>query len=464
VAEIGIFSANDPNAALSNGLLLPAYDSSLKLSALTYHSDLGIAQYGFQDVEIVQQTMSRRRIRYGAIFTVSTVTAWWRSGKFDAIGRTFTRLGEAFELLDLFVRSRIQIVRVRKIWVDTFLDPYWKAVTVNHNITGAQVAQSFLVSNDFWLTKLSVFFTAKAAAENVFLSLVEVTNGVPDMTKAVLHQTLQHADMIVNGWTDVTTVPTFLKSGTRYALLITSIANHRVGMAFGDAGLEGTFFYSTDGAYFQGDLTKSMMLKLWGAKFRAAQVAIQLNALNLDGGIRDVDVLAPAIVPDSTQLIWEVKPQGSTTWIPLDQANLSAFDATPPLALFQARMVGTQDVAPGVMLIGSQVSIARPKLAFTHISTPIELAAPSDTIKVKLRLEDFDDTPHDCGMRLRVDAAWETPDVTEDVVIAAETGQLYRTFTFNLAAPADTFSIEIAGTTNNAGNTFHVAERVHWAL
>ena len=465
VGELDIFSANDPNAKVTSGLLLPKFDHALRMAILTYHSDIGIAQYGFQTFNLVQRLMSRERLRYGSIFTVCTNAQWWKDGTFDSTTGTFTKDGESFQLVGLEQNLGVghEIMRLRQVWVDTYDEPYWDYVVQEHTITGAQVAQTFLAGNDFWLSRIGFFVTAKAANENVFLTLCEVTNGVPDLDKVILHQTVDHASLVEGDWTRVEVVPTFLKAGKRYAVVLTSNANHRIGMASGENYLDGTFFYSTDGAYFQGDLTKDLLLELWGARFIAPQVTVELDALNLDGGIRNIDLLAGSVVPASTKLVFEVQPGGSGAWVPLTVDDLTAFNSTPPLCRFRARFVGTKDIMPGLMLTGSEWRLSRPKTAFTHISTEQTLGAAADTIVVKFTLEDFDDTPHDFDCRLRVGGAWETPDVTEEIVLNAADKRIMRTYTFNLDDATESFRIEAKGSTNSAGNTFHVAERVHYA-
>lgn len=465
VRALSIFSANDPNAALNSGLLLPAYEHTLKMEIGPYHSDQGIAQYGFQTFDVVQRQMSRQRIRYGSIFTVCTNAQWWKSGTFDSTTGTFRKDGETFELVGLEANYGVghEIFRLRQIWVDTYQEPYWDYVVVDHSITGAQVAQTFLVSNDMWMTRFGFYLTSVAANENIFLTICEVTNGVPDLKKAVLQQTVPYASLLANNWTVVTTIPTFLAAGKRYAAVLTSSANHKVGMAYGQSYLDGTFFYSTDGAYYQGDLTKDMMIQVWGAKFNASQVTIELEALNLDGGIRNIDILGSMVVPQSTDLIFEVQPGGSGAWHPLKSEDLTAFALTPPLCRFRARFDGTRDVMPGLMLTGSEVKLSRPKVLFKHISKPRTLAGASDKITIVLTAEDFDETPHDLACRLRVGSTWETPDTTVTTLLSAEDKRISREFRFDLPAPTTAFTIEITGSTNSAANTFHVAERIYYA-
>jgi len=464
--EADIFSANDPNAALSGGILLPAYDSIIKMAIDAYHSDLGIAQYGFQTIDTVQMTMSRQRLRYGTIFTVCTNSSWWQSGSFDSTTGTFQKDGETFELVGLednYGKGH-EILRLRQVWTDTYKEPYWAAVSIDHEIQGALVAQSVLASSDMWLTKLGFYLTSKAANENVIMTLVELTNGAPDLTKAVLHQVVPHASLVVNGWTRTTVTPTFLKAGKRYALILISNANHRIGMAYGQKYLDGTFFYSTDGVYYQGDLTKDMMIELWGAKFRSPQVTIPLESLNLDGGIRNIDILAGAVVPKSTELVYQVQPNGSGVWRSLSTEDIAAFASTPPLVNFRAAFIGSQDIMPGLQIDGSQIKLSRPKLAFKHISTVQTLDTASDDITVKLLVEDFDDTPHDVGCRLRIGAGWETPDTTTVVLLDAADKRYEITYNFQLGATTSSFRIEVTGATNSAGNTFHVSERIFWAV
>lgn len=464
VNALNIFSANDPNASVNSGLLLPAFDHVLKMEIGPYHSDLGMAQYGFATHDLVQRMMSRQRIRYGSEQTICTNSQWWRSGTYDPVTQTFRIGGETFAVLNPEVAQiNHQWVRYRQIFIDWYQEPYWESVVVEHSISGAQVAQSFLNANDTWATKLAFYLTVKAANENVFLTLCEVTGGVPDITKVILQQTVPHASLVSNGWTEVNIVPTFLRAGARYAIMLTSNANHRVGMAYGQSYLDGTFFYTTDGVYHQGDLTKDMMIQVYSAKFRAPQVTIELDALSLSGGIQNIDLIAGAVEPSSTELIYEIQPGGSGAWRQLTVDDLGALSSTPALCRFRARFVGTRDMMPCINLADSEVRISRPKVALKHISKPWAIANASDKITVQLLVEDFDPTPHTASCRLRVGATWETADTVTTKLIDAADKRYEKTFVFNLPATITEFVTEITGTTNHPSTTFHVAEFIFWA-
>lgn len=468
--EITLFSANDPNAAFSNGVLLPRYTEEIKINTGAFNTALGISQYGFQTHTMKQGYMSRSRIRYGGSQSVCTNGNQWNTPGQPA---DITGLYD-FGTTDIDVVADIyydpmnwahQANRTDKWWFDTWKEPFMYAVTQEHVISGAQVAQTFLVSNDIWSTRLGFYIVAKGANEDIHIALCEVTNGVPNLEKTVMKTVYPHSGIGV-GWHSMAIPPTFLQKGKRYAYVFISNANHQIGMTSGQSYLDGTFFYSTDGQYFQGDLTRDMMILVYGAKFNASQVTIEFAPINLDGGLRDIDILAEQWAPESTQLIFEVRPNGSGEWFPLGPENGSILNGAPALAQFRARFVGTKDMAPAIKLVGSRVKVSRPKTAFKHVSTKQTLGAPSSTIHLKYVLERFDDTPHDFTANLRVGVAktLETPDTVTTKLLDAEAGRYEREFTFNLAAPQTEFFIVSEGSTNSPSNVWHVAERTHYSI
>ena len=87
--------------------------------------------------------------------------------------------------------------------------------------------------------------------------------------------------------TPVPIVPTYLKSGRRYAIVLVTTGDHYVAMTNTDNGVvQGTFFVSTDGAFFAGNLVDDMKMRLYYAKFSASRVVVELTPLQLAGGIR----------------------------------------------------------------------------------------------------------------------------------------------------------------------------------
>jgi hypothetical protein len=475
--EIALFSANDPNATVSNGLLLPKFTNLLKI-ATSYDnsatSELGISQYGFQTIEMKQGYMSRTRLRYGGGRGICSNGTWWTWGGDPAPAALYdfetwnivalTDLGNWFDPTN---PSHVGL-RYDSWWLDTWKEPYMYAQTVDHTITGAMVAQSFLVPNDMWLTQVDIFVTAKGANEDVHLAVCEMIAGVPDLSRTIAKTVLAQAQIAANTWNSFAVQPTFLKKGAKYALVLVSNANHKVGMVSGQVYIDGTFFYSTDGIYYQGDLSKDMMFRLWGARFNNPQSTVEFEVMNLDGGLRLIDILAEMWVPESAAVIWEIRPNGAGEWIPLVRDNADTTLATaPPLVQFRARFDGTRDMQGAIKLTGSRVHISRPKTTFTHVSIPFDLVTPSDEIHVKVTLEKFNDTPHDHNCVIRTGsslATVETADTVTTKLLDAAEGRYEREYVFNLAGGnVSHFAIIQTGTTSSAQLTFHVAERTYYA-
>lgn len=452
IKAINIFSANDPNATLSNGMLLPRFKNELKISTGEYHSDIGIAQYGFQTTEVVQKTITKTRLRYGPYW------AWYYPYYYYAPYYAVWGDGSVYAGI---LRPRAYIAY--RYWYETYEETYSTTEVINHSISGALVGQTFLNANDLWATQLGFYVTSKAAASDIWVTLCEVTNGMPDKDKAILVQAYPHAS-IVSGWNVMNIPPTFLESGKRYAVVFVSDANHRFGMSSGQSYIDGTFFYSTDGEYFLGDLTKDLMIQVIGAKFDNAQVAIELEALNLDGGIDSIDLETPMVSPASTNLVFEVQPNGTGAWFPLNETNVDAFNGMPPLCRFRARFVGTRDMHTGFKLTGSEVRLTRPKTSMKHVSKTVTLSSASDEIRVRVVVEGYDPLVHTLDCKLRVGSTTEDADVSEFILRDEDAKRYEATFKFDLSVGTTDCRVILLGGSTSAANLFHIDERLLWAM
>lgn len=465
-SELSLFSANDPNASLSNGngVLLPKYDSQVKLrTSSDLASTTSMSQYGYQTFNIVHRSYTSWRLRYGPW--------WWYYYPYPAwyyyvYGLYPALAWSAFYPWIVPYYSWAWPYYVYYwwpyYWYEAFTVTYDETEVTNHSIQGAQVAQTFLIANDVWATRLGFYISAKGADENIFLTLCETTNGMPDISKSVMHMSYPYQSITV-GWNRTDIPPTFMKRGSRYALVVTSNVNHQVGMAAGEDYIDGTFFYSTDGAYYLGDLTKDMMLELWGAVFNSSQVTIEMAPINLDGGIRSIDLWARGVNPDSTEMIWEVRPSGAGDWIPLDKDHLTALTGAPPLFQLRGRFVGTRDMMPGVVVTGSRLAVARPKQVFKHVSDLWTLDTPSSVVAVQVMLGGFDETPHDCTVRLYANGGYVSNDGVSTETIDADTKTYKRVYHFTIPSPSvSNFRIVIDGTTTSPANLFTVTELLWW--
>ena len=467
--EIQLFSANDPNASNVGGYLMPKYANVLKIQTGAYTSELGIAQYGYQVHTMKQGFMSRSRLRYGGGLDVCTNGNMYNiPGEapnstalydFNTVGFQ-TSYDHGHDPLNWYHYAE----RTDTWWFDTWEEPFMYDVTTDLSITGAQVAQTFLVSNDMIATQVGFYITAKGANEDVHIVLCEVTAGMPDLNKVILKTTYPHTS-ILSSWNICNIQPTPLTKGKRYAFVFISNANHKIGMTSGQAYLDGTFFYSTDGIYYQGDLTKDMMIQVYGAQFASAQVAIEFAPINLDGGFRTVDILTEQWVPASCELVYEMRPNGTGEWKPLIKDSAGVLGMAPPLAQFRARFIGTGDMMPILHLTGSRVKVYRPKLAWKHVSA-VEacpaLGNVAGNVVVTILVEGFNPTPNTHTCTLRVGST----DVAAASVVTSlkdlDAGRYEKKFVFNAPAGTTSFRIVQQGTTNSPQSTFHVASRVYY--
>ncbi|PTW53923.1 hypothetical protein C8N35_11543 [Breoghania corrubedonensis] len=459
-SELALFSSINAQVTLTNGLLLPKFTSALRTSVTGYVGEQSITQYTQTSFDVVQKAMSRQRIRFGQIFEVCTNSAWWRSGSYDPVTNIFTRDGETFEVVESFREHTHNHLsyRIAQFWTDSYEEPYWDVVTSTYTLNGAQVAQTFLNSQAGWLTGVDLTFTRRGTSGNVHLTICELTpSGTPDLANAIQQTTIDFLNLRqYPAATTVSFTPTYLTAGKRYAMVLTTQGDHYIGMADGGAYLSGTFFYSTDGAYFAGDITKDMMFGLRFAKFSGSRVAVDLQPLNLDGGIAGIDLLSSMVTPDACDLTFQV--QLNTGWVPVSEISTNALAGLPPLLPLQAVFQGTPDLHAGLFLAGSEVSVERPRTTFKHISTPRILAGASDTVRVEWSLGNWNAPHHTFTAVLRAGGVDESPDVVEDT--ALPDNRLRRVMTFNLDAPVASFQIVASGTTTTALDVFLVEERV----
>jgi hypothetical protein len=466
-SALQIFDALNPRARITGGVMFPAYTQDVRLAVGPRQGEVQVSAYSYQTHEMVQKTMSRTRIRYGESFTVCSNTAWWQSGRYDYETETFQRNGETFNVFNA-TRSvgAHDIVRVRRFWYDTIQEPYWERVTVDHSVPGAQVAETFLNANDMWLTSVGLNFTRLAATGGVTLAVCETYRGAPDLSKVISYTEVDRSSLVLNAETVIPVQPAFLKGGVRYAIVIIAAADHWLATTNGENFPQGTFFYVLDGAYQQGDGTRDLCFSLYSARFSQSRAVIEMAPLQLSGGITTLDILADAIVPDSTELTFEI--QVGNVWTPIsetDESVLGAGGNVPPLVPLRAVFTGTPDVMPAVKLTGSRVRVSRPRTSLTHISTERTLPASSTQIRVIGRLETFDAVHHTATCKLRSGAGFTTvTNASSFVDVVAEDGSIERTWLFNLGAGIDAYKIQFEATTDSVLRTFHFGWRKDYAL
>jgi hypothetical protein len=467
ISALALLNPLDPAARVaSTQLLLPAYEEVCRLRMETRAGEITINQYQYQTTQVVQRTISRERVLYGYTLTVSTSSSFWRSGTYDPVTGIFRRGNETWEVDPadrLLATQDYQLVRVTRIWIDRWEVTYWSIVTTTHTVQGSILAQTLLMAQTGWITSLELFFTRVDASGGLTLLITEAPQGQPDMRR-VISRTVLNASALNRGWCRIQlTEPVLVESGRRYAIVLVSGAAHRVGFTRGTEYTQGLLMYAQDGQFFAEQADRDLMLRLNFARFLNPRTIIQMQPLQLAGGITEIELLYDGVTPAGCQLIWEYQTGG--IWRPIIDGYEPQFGGAAILPL-RAVFVGTQDLMPAVRLgsAGSQVRVARVGTSFTHISTPRTLAQASSDIRVRLLLEGFKpDAPanHTVACQLIIGGTTVNPASWRDEIV--DGSSRWREFRFTPAATTS-YRIRIEGTGVTAQYPWHVAERYDLAL
>ena len=467
LSALQIFNPLDAAAAVKNGILFPAYTREAWLQSGSISGELQVAAYSVSSFDMVQKTIARQRIRYGAEFIVCTNSLFWQTGQFDGVSR-FYRGGEVYEVENPGDAWGHSWMRLRQIWIDTYNEAYWDKVTITNTVTGTQIAETWLQGQNMWLDAVGVWFTRLAASGSAHIAIVEVSDyGLPNLKKVIAQTTLLRENMRLNAETVVPLQPTYLQAGKRYALVVTTAADHWVAVVPGQQFTQGTFFYVLDGAYAQGDAFKDLWMRLYRCKFNQARSVITLNPLQLSGGILAIDMIAGTIVPDGTTLTYEI--QVGSTWynlLDVDKYMLGQGGTIPPLLPLRAVFMGSVDCMPAINLADSSVYVSRPDVYAQHVSPTRTLPAASTQIRVIQRYEGYDPIYHTKSVKLLTGAGFGTqvaPSSTS-TYIDPDDGATEVTYVFNLGAAVTQFRKLTRLDTSTNQRVFHVAWEKDYAL
>lgn len=486
-SQLGLLNPLDVGAKVINGVLFPAYDRKLWMSTGTPSDQVRIAGFSYQTNSLVQKSMSRQVVSYGAAFDVCTNSAFWNQGSFDPISGIFTRAGETFKAaLDLngmpyiFSADGFMHVpmRLQQYWVDTVQDVYWDNVTVDHKVNGAFIAETFLQGQDIWLDAIGLFFTKLADTGDATVGIMEVSNqnGLPDVSKVIALSTLTRTNMNSGVETVVPVTPTFLSAGKRYAVFVITVADHWLATVPGEQFTQGTFFSILDGAYAQGDGTKDLAMRLYRAVPKSPRTSIQLNPLSLDGGILGIKINADAVIPSQCNLSYEIQVDGK--WYALedvDDYKLGQGGAVLPLLPFRVTFIGSSDMMPALTLSGSEVKLSRPGTTLTAVTKPYPVPSTSQ-IHVIQRYENWSAAYHSAGIKLMTGGTIQAgstsygtlvnPSSYTDVAGVDQIAGPYieRHYVFNLGAPVTSFCVQTAMSTQSNRMQFHVGFQKDYEL
>lgn len=468
----------------ADGLMVPNYTSieALVVGAPVPNETvqaIPLADYQFGTHQLIQRSVSRSRLRFGTFRNVCTNASFWAGGRYDSVTGVFTRNGETFEVRDAngnipaAIRRVVAHIwyRVRQFWADRFEETYWEYQPVISSVQGVQIGQTFVNGQARYCTGLSLGLTQIGPTGNVTVALCETrSDGTPNPNRVLAQSTLAQTNLRrFPEWTLFPIRPTLLKQGGRYGVLVITGGAHYIGTVSGSNFTSGTLFFSTDGQYQLGDLTKDIRFKVHVAKFTSTRVSVELKPLQLAGGIADIDILSPQIVPEATNLTYQVRV--SDTWYSIGETTPDFLGSLPAVLPLRAVMTGTPELMPVIHATESQLRVSRAKTTFTHVSSERTLPSGMTTtqLRVVTRLYPFVSAQHTIAVTLLTGAGYATSVapaavVTRAVPSSGRADDVEKEFLFTLGAPIAAYKIRIAGSASSAGQLFHVEQRIDTAI
>lgn len=479
-SQLGLLNSLDTKVSVQQFFALPAYREAARISQLENDGEIAISQYQHQTQTLVQRTRTVTKIRYGTPFSVCTNSAdWWADTVIDYTNWTVYKGGATYNIVGQAATwiPGHEIWRLEQVWTDQVSEPYWDFNTTTEQASGSILSQTFLNTQDGWLTSIDLLLTKVAAAGDIMLLVTETTSAAPDISKVIGRTTAyvaapQGFSSLHVGVNRTPIAPVLLKKGGRYSLTLITSGNHFVGFTENNKFAQGSLFYSSDGAFQVGDLTKDMCFGLNFAEFLSPYVEVQLNPLQLGGGIAAIDLQMPSAVPDGTQLVFSVQDPANGVWKPLTKDSAgNALLGLPPLVQFKVTLIGTTDLMPGFG-VGSdaRVKTSRPRPDGRHISTKRTLPAPCKNFNVRIRLEAWRGSPHHThALKLLTGPLLDSgvgDTITSPLVVTEEAAPddpqnaIIRVYSFTLGAAVSAFALRQEIQTDNVLSTFHVARRI----
>lgn len=480
--QIAVYAPNDPNLRYASaGLICPKFTEvpGIVLDSATGEMPLG----GLVTTDLVVEhlTQSRQRVRYGTPFTVCNNSQFWQSGKFDPIAGIFTSSsGETYkaaaELTSYGGSVDHQAVRLQQFWTDEIEVPYDKYTPNQVTISGVTKAQTFLQHQERLVTRSWLGIKRWGAGAAISAIFCECdAQGRPDQSRAFNRVDLTAANF--QAWPAKTyfTYPRPVLSGPLsaggrarpYATIWITTGDVDVVTADGQAFLGGNLFTTTDGYFWDGDLTRDICHGYDFANFDITDMPVRLTGWNLSGGIEALDVLAPMIVPGAASATFQVNVNGKYRSLDKSESGVSFLEGTQVGYDAQVLLRGTEWGMPIIDCNGSRVRLSRPKSQFTWVGGGVaangyawQIGSAASQLKLQMVVSNWDAARHAITPKLYSGAGLATVTnaagaPTVRVVPGREVGRpdqsaaVIMEWTFNLASAASSVLLWIRGNTNN---------------
>ena len=461
-AQLRLLNSSAADISLwDNTLLMPAYTERLRIE-----NPIGKLRQDISNVvhtvrTAIQYQVKHTRLRFGETVKVCENAAGWgqvadrKAGEiFNVGGATWVSAGQTDNPWNKDPRSDggHKEYAVQRVIKDTYTSTYTSYRTEQFGLSGAVYGQTFVSSQVMVATSIELYFTRVGSEGDVLLCLAEITpSGTPNYDKVLVSVNKPQAQLAVNQWNKFSFRPTLLEQGKRYAWFTVTTGNHQLAVTDDNAFQGGTKFVCTDGIWSQGDIKQDFSFRLNAARFAASRTEVPFENLQLSGGMSEVEMVYSGWDPDFCDVVWEVKPEGASEWVPMDGRIPNPLATLPANVQLRAILLGTEDVAPSIILdTGSISRTGRMETSQRAVSKAIVFGFTTDTVQVIMNVDAFTAGVHDYSVKLIVGGV-EVPPLSEDLSDPDPVRPTRRTLTanFDLAAPAGSVRILVEGTTTN---------------
>lgn len=347
------------------------------------------------------------------------------------------------------------------------VDPYpdddaRKVVTT---VAGAAIAQGLIAPGNRWVTGFDLAVTEKGADSPIYVALCRAKpDGAPDLNRCLQVATVAYAD--IKTWPDVTaanfSVPVLLDRGQRYAIAVATAGAHVLGVADSGNPFAGMLYAATDGSQFSAVPDKILGLSVRAAKFRATRTIVEIESLQLAGGLANFDAFFYGREPSASELVLQGQIGG--VWRSLNHTDLTALATVPALLPLRLVFLGSETLQPSIHLSAARLVGWRQKTALTHISTARQPAAASQDITVEAVLLDYDAAKHTVAISLLPGPGYNVPSAANSATVyslASDPRRKRLVAKFTPGAPGlNDFKIKIAATATIANDAFAIDRRI----
>ncbi|OJU66652.1 MAG: hypothetical protein BGO05_05475 [Rhizobiales bacterium 63-7] len=446
-----------------NTLLLPAYTERLRIENPQGKLKKDISNTVHTVKTAVQHTVSNTRLRYGETVTVcENAAGWGQVGSqkaneiFNTNGATWVSKGQTDNPWNNDPRSEggHKEYAVQRVIKDSYTSTYTSYRVEEFGLSGAVYAQTFVCSQVMVATSIELYFTRVGSEGDVLLCIAEVgPTGAPTFEKVIVQVNKPQGQLAVNQWNKFTFRPTLLEQGKRYAFFTVTTGNHQVAASDDNAFQGGTMFLCTDGIWAQGDVKQDISFRLYAARFAASRTVVPMENLQLTGGMSELEMIYQGWAPDFTSLVWEVKPEGASDWVPMDARVPNPLSTLPANVQLRAVFLGTEDVAPSIIMNTEAITrTGRMKNNQKAISKAMALGFSTDEFQIVMNVDAYDKLTHSFGVKLIVAGVEVAPLSVNETVDPIKPTRSTIIANFHLGAPTTSVRALVNGNTPSVIN------------